>query len=340
MNGELRCTEPSGQAFWAVRVVQLRPRLFVAMVAATCLVCACGVSLANGTEPPSRHLQQLRKGKSSRSIIGGCCHRRSLSSHRSFEDCSAAHEAAVEDAGAEAQLCPRSVIGEPPVRALPTTAGADAAVAAVAAASSAGVAAPGFDPHSNVCLLTIMTQERMASLHRMLYQWDGYVSIALLVDSYADAAPQGIELLRYHGRLPPAPQRITLSIVEDRNYRSPFNRFPYNVLRNVALDGCTAEFVMAADVDFVPYPANPSAILRKNLRELKVGAPGSSNVLVLAAFEEVERSVNGSLISASAAAAAVAGAAHPGYAGGGGQPPHGRFSVQIWKTVSVARFLS
>ena len=63
-----------------------------------------------------------------------------------------------------------------------------ATAAATETASAGGYPAAGFDPNSNVCLLTIMTQERMASLHRMLYQWDGYVSIALLVDSYDDAA--------------------------------------------------------------------------------------------------------------------------------------------------------
>ena len=136
-----------------------------------------------------------------------------------------------------------------------------------AAAPTSDDALPGFDPASNICLLTIMTQERMASLHRMLAAWDGYISIALLVDSYDDAHRDGIELLRYRGRLPPAPQRITLTIVEDRHYRSPHNRFPYNVLRNAALDGCTAPYVMAADVDFVPHPPRPSAILRRALTE-------------------------------------------------------------------------
>lgn len=48
-----------------------------------------------------------------------------------------------------------------------------------------------FDSESNVCMLTIMTQERLASLHRMLSLWDGWASIALLVDDYATAAPQG-----------------------------------------------------------------------------------------------------------------------------------------------------
>jgi hypothetical protein len=234
-------------------------------------------------------------------------------------------------------------------------ASAAASDAFAAGASSSSGPARSFDPESNICLLTIMTQERLASLHRMLAAWDGYVSIALLVDSYDEAAPEGISLLRYRGFLvrrppppianpvsacstpvidrwtergsergplpllpsspdhrhqmphltcacmrvyyyacvcsvraqPPAPERISLSIVEDRGYRAPFNRFPYNVLRNLALRGCRADFVMAADVDFVPYPANPSAMLRRSLTELDV-RPGSTNVLVLAAFEEVD----------------------------------------------------
>ena len=165
---------------------------------------------------------------------------------------------------------------------------APVAPAATATADTALASSVSFDPSSNVCLLTIMTQERTASLHRMLTVWDGYVSIALLVDSYDEASPEGIGLLRYHGVLPLSPQRITLSIVEDRGYRSPHNRFPYNVLRNIALEGCISDYVMAADVDFVPYPLRPSAILRKALVEHDV-RDGARNVLVLAAFEEVEQ---------------------------------------------------
>ena len=147
-----------------------------------------------------------------------------------------------------------------------------------------------WDPSSNICLLTIMTQERRASLHRLLATWDGYISIALLVDDYDAAVAEGLGVLRYRGKYPPATERITLSIVEDKGYRAPLNRFPYNVLRNTALRGCTADYVLAADVDFVPFPPRPSANLRRSLRELDV-REGASNVLVLAAFEAVDHAV-------------------------------------------------
>ena len=87
-----------------------------------------------------------------------------------------------------------------------------------------------WDQDSNVCLFTIMTSERVASLHRMLDAWDGWCSIALLVDDYEAAAAQGLEVLSYRGRLPPAPRRLALTIVEDRGYRKPRNRFPYNTV--------------------------------------------------------------------------------------------------------------
>ena len=147
-----------------------------------------------------------------------------------------------------------------------------------------------WDPSSNICLLTIMTQERRASLHRLLATWDGYISIALLVDDYDAAVAEGLGVLRYRGKYPPATERITLSIVEDKGYRAPLNRFPYNVLRNTALRGCTADYVLAADVDFVPFPPRPSTNLRRSLRELDV-REGASNVLVLAAFEAVDHAV-------------------------------------------------
>ena len=156
-----------------------------------------------------------------------------------------------------------------------------------------------FDPDANICLLTIMTQERRASLHRMLATWDGYISIALLVDDYAAAVAQGLDVLAYQGRGVPAPERVTLTVIEDRGYRAPRNRFPYNMLRNAALRGCEAEYVLAADVDFVPMPSRPSRMLRAHLAALDVRA-GSPAIAVLAAFEQVQ------LTPAEAAAAAAA----------------------------------
>ena len=48
----------------------------------------------------------------------------------------------------------------------------------------------------------------------MLRVWDGWVSIAMLVDQYEAAVEMGIGLLILHGRNPPLPHRISLSMVE------------------------------------------------------------------------------------------------------------------------------
>ena len=92
-----------------------------------------------------------------------------------------------------------------------------------------------FDDDSNICLMTIMTQarsrnvcfcilntesmrclvqERLASLHRMLAVWDGWISIAMLLDDYAASAEAGFDLLAYDGQMPALPQRIVLSVVQ------------------------------------------------------------------------------------------------------------------------------
>lgn len=84
----------------------------------------------------------------------------------------------------------------------------------------------------------------------------------------------------------PGPQLLARLHAQDIGYRASANRFPYNLLRNAALARCEADYVFAADVDFVPYPAQPSARLRRWLTELDVAA-GSPNVLVVAAFEQV-----------------------------------------------------
>ena len=41
-------------------------------------------------------------------------------------------------------------------------------------------------------------------------------------------------LLELDGTPPPRARRITLTVVHDEGYRSPRNRFPFNLLRNVA----------------------------------------------------------------------------------------------------------
>jgi len=65
-------------------------------------------------------------------------------------------------------------------------------------------------------LLLKRPQERLASLHRMLKVWDGWISIGMLVDhdKYSSAVGTGLDFLRYGGEAVPAPERVALSLVQ------------------------------------------------------------------------------------------------------------------------------
>jgi hypothetical protein len=62
----------------------------------------------------------------------------------------------------------------------------------------------------------MLEQERVASLHRMLSAWDGWVSIGMLVaeSEYASAAAAGLDHLRHDGQPVPAPERVALSLIQ------------------------------------------------------------------------------------------------------------------------------
>ena len=107
---------------------------------------------------------------------------------------------------------------------------------------------------SAVSLCTLMTADRVPSLHRLASSWAHLLSVAYLADDFEVDAARGFGMLRLDGRSVPHAELLTLSIVEDRGYRSPANRFPFNLLRNVAVSAAAADFVCLVDVDFVAYP--------------------------------------------------------------------------------------
>ena len=143
---------------------------------------------------------------------------------------------------------------------------------------------------SDICLCTLMTADRVPSLHRLARSWGHLLSVAYLADDFERDATRGFRLLHFDGRPVPHADLLTLSIVEDRSYRQPHNRFPFNLLRNIAVSASVADFVCLVDVDFVAYPqpspACPScravARLRRWLPLLRL-APHIA--LVLPAFD-------------------------------------------------------
>ena len=103
-----------------------------------------------------------------------------------------------------------------------------------------------------------MTADRVPSLHRLAASWAHLLSIAYLADDYQADAARGLRLIHLDGAPPPYEEKITLSVVEDRGYRLPnAGRFPFNLLRNVAVSAAPSDFVCLVDVDFVIHPLRP-----------------------------------------------------------------------------------
>jgi hypothetical protein len=111
---------------------------------------------------------------------------------------------------------------------------------------------------ARVCVATVCTGERLVSLHRLAASWSGLLSIAFLSTNITRDAVHGLDVLRWAGRLPVNPSRVTVTIVSNqpasaRPYILPGapDVFPTNMLRNIATDGCgDAEAVLTLDVDF------------------------------------------------------------------------------------------
>ena len=135
------------------------------------------------------------------------------------------------------------------------------------------------------------------------------MSVAYLADEgrfEADAAA-GFRLLELNDQPVPHAERMALSVVADRSYRAPRRRFPFNLLRNIAVSASPADFVCLVDVDFVAYPqrqpgcpgCHAAAKLRRWLPLLRLSP---HLALVLPAFDS-----NPTVPSAAAAMRALSG---------------------------------
>lgn len=107
---------------------------------------------------------------------------------------------------------------------------------------------------ADVTLCTLMTADRVPSLHRLASSWESLLSVAYLAEDFEADAAAGFRLLEHSGRPVPHADMLTLSVVEDRSYRQPQSRFPFNLLRNIAVAAAPTDFIALVDVDFVAYP--------------------------------------------------------------------------------------
>ena len=118
---------------------------------------------------------------------------------------------------------------------------------------------------AKICVATVATASRVTNLHRLAHTWPGVLSVAFLTPNLQRDTALGLNLLAtLTGKLPPHPGRISLTLVQDVGYLSPLDRFPTNMLRNMADEGCPADAdtVLMIDVDFELCCGEPDAIER------------------------------------------------------------------------------
>ena len=141
---------------------------------------------------------------------------------------------------------------------------------------------------SAICVATTSTLDRVAKLHILAESWAGHLSVAMLTRLAVHSQPSLQMLASPDGTLPVSPHRITLSLVDDEGYLSPHDRFPTNMLRNVATEGCPreADIVLVLDIDFQLCCGSPSdiALTLERHAEAVRAAEGMLGV-VIPAFE-------------------------------------------------------
>ena len=115
-----------------------------------------------------------------------------------------------------------------------------------------------------VCVATVATASRMPQLRRLAASWHGIISVALLTPHFETLCAQPLSriLADVDGSLPTKAQRIVISLVQDKGYLEPVDRFPTNMLRNIATEGCPshASAVLMVDVDFEFCCGSPASI--------------------------------------------------------------------------------
>lgn len=131
------------------------------------------------------------------------------------------------------------------------------------------------------CLATILDASRLPRISRLADAWPGPISAAVLASTEADLVEEEVHVrtavAAVHER-----QRMRMTLVENTGFACP-SRFPFNMLRNIALSRCVEPLVLIVDVDFVPMPARRAGVL---LRQL-AATTGPHAAIVLPAFEAV-----------------------------------------------------
>lgn len=153
----------------------------------------------------------------------------------------------------------------------------------------AGGGAAG-SPRFEVTLLLHLDWSRLHNLQDILSQWDGAVSVALLV---SDADVVRLDHLLSAGLLRQRAAQVKLHLVFADSAATV--EYPVNLLRNVAWDGSSTSHVLMLDIDLLPSPDLCRAV-QAHLEEaaqhaaaaFAAGSPATMEATVIPAFETGE----------------------------------------------------
>jgi hypothetical protein len=105
---------------------------------------------------------------------------------------------------------------------------------------------------NSTCAATILDSGRFASLVQLARTWSGVLSAAILASADQPLTSQHTQLGGAFRSMAHRRRSETRGIlVENTGFDCP-PRFPFNMLRNLALSLCVEPFVLILDVDFVP----------------------------------------------------------------------------------------
>jgi len=128
--------------------------------------------------------------------------------------------------------------------------------------------------NNDVTYVAQMSLDRLQILESLCNLWEGPISLALYL---TDAEADHLQIFISESDVLGSRKNIGYHVVYKQG-----DRYPINLLRNVALDQVQTPFVFLADIDFLPM-AGLYPILKRSVQTMKLSS--TNKALVVAAFE-------------------------------------------------------
>jgi glycosyltransferase-like protein LARGE len=153
--------------------------------------------------------------------------------------------------------------------------------------------------HGGICLFTQLSLDRIENLVELAGSWQHSISVAIYIESVEDSRKLHNELERVRNALQghlESTARIDISLLYSHQFDADMDQvqnpydflYPINALRNLALDGCQAEYVLSMDADFI-ISADAYSSIRSVLEMPSIANDKRRQAFVLPAFEWINK---------------------------------------------------